>query len=168
MTTWLEEYAETEDLNRKYGLLRAEIARLRGRRDDIEFFDVDAVSSTVRRLNDTVSGELIVFVANDFGLPIAYRPEGVQVEVQNKIRQAVLQAKYDGANEDLNDIRQELLREHPGVHKVVVAEYSDEDVRYHLPEGSSQTTNFITVREVVGLMDYTTNSSQSDDQSLTY
>lgn len=41
-------------------------------------------------------------------------------------------------------------------------------VRYHLPEGSNDTTNFITVRETVGLIDYTTNSFQSDGLSVTY
>lgn len=168
MTKWVDEYTETEDLNQKYRLLRAEMTHLRGQRDNIEFFDIDAVSSDVRRLNDTVSGELIVFVANDFGLPVAYRPESVEVKAQDKIRQAVLQAKYDDTNDDLNDIRRELLREYPSIHKVIVAEYSDEDIRYHLPEGSNETTNFITVREMVGLIDYTTNSFQSNDQSITY
>lgn len=168
MTKWIEEYTETDDLNQKYKLLCAEITRLRGQRDDIEFFDPDAVSSDIHRLSDTVTGELIVFVANDFGLPKAYRPSSVEKDVQDEIRQAVLRNKYDDTNEDLNEIRHELLNKHLGVHKVVVAEYSDENIRYHLPEGSNETTNFITVREMVGLIDYTTNSFQSDGLSHTY
>lgn len=168
MTDWIEGYTETDDLNQKYKLLCREITRLRARRDNIEFFDPDAVRSDVRRLNDTVNGELIVFVANDFGLPRAYRPSGVEAAVQDEIRQAVLRNKYDDTNEDLDEIRRELLNEHPGIHKAVVAEYSDENIRYHLPEGSNETTNFITVREMVGLIDYTTNSFQSDGLSDTY
>ena len=168
MANWMEEYAKTDDSNRKYDLLRAEVTRLRGQRDSIEFFDEDAVRSDVSRSNETVDGELIVFVANDFGRPRAYRPSGVAKDVQDEIRQAVLQNKYDDTNEDLNEIRRELLDGHPGVHKVVVAEYSEENIRYHLPEGSNQTTNFVTVREMVGLIDYTTNSFQSNGLSTTY
>jgi hypothetical protein len=168
MDEFFEEYAAADDLNQKYRLLCAEITRLRGRRDDIEFFDEDAVGSDVRRFNETVEGDLIVFVANDFGRPRAYRPTGVDPAAQADIREAVLQNKYDGTNADLDDIRRELLAAHPGVHKVIVAEHADETIRYHLPEGSNETTNFITVREMVGLIDYTTNSFQSTELSCTY
>lgn len=168
MTDWMEEYTATDDLNQKYSLLRAEITRLRGRRDDIEFFDSEAVRSDLRRLNETITGDLVVFVANDFGQPRAYRPQGVAVSVQNEIREAVLQNKYDDTNKDLNALRRELLAEHPAIHKAIVAEHSEKVSRYHLPEGSNETTNFVTVREMVGLIDYTTNSFQHDGLSRTY
>ncbi|WP_232702719.1 hypothetical protein [Halobacterium wangiae] len=168
MSNWVEEYTETEDLNRKYGLLRAEMTRLRGRRDDAEFFDTDAVRCHVRRLNETVSGELVVFVANDFGVPRAYRARELGADAQDEIRQAVLENKYDDTNEDLDEIRRELLDDHPGIHKAIVAAYSEGVPRYHLPEGSNESTNFLTVREMVGLIDYTTNSFQSDGLSETY
>lgn len=168
MTGWMEEYTATDDLNQKYSLLRAEITKLRGRRDDIEFFDSEAVRSDLRRLNKSVDGDLVVFVANDFGRPRAYRPQGVAVDVQNEIREAILQNKYNDTNEDLNDIRCELLAEHPAIHKAIITEYSEGISRYHLPEGSNETTNFVTVREMVGLIDYTTNSFQSDGLSETY
>ncbi len=168
MTDWLQEYAETDDLNEKYRLLRRELTRLRGQRDEIEFFDTDAVGRDVRRLSETVDGQLLVFVANDFGRPRAYRPDGVDASVQNAVRQAILQNKYEDTNQDLNDIRQELLERHPAIHKVLVAERTDERVRYHLPEGSNESTNFLTVREMVGLVDYTTNSFQSEGLSYTY
>jgi hypothetical protein len=41
-------------------------------------------------------------------------------------------------------------------------------VRDHLPEGSNETTDFVTVREMASLVDYTTNSFQSDGLSVTY
>jgi len=113
MTDWLTEYTETDDLNEKYGLLREEMTRLRGQRDDIEFFDEDAVGSDVRRLNETVDGDLVVFLANDFGRPRAYRPSGVEREAQDEIRRALLANKYDDTNEDLNEIRRELLTHTP-------------------------------------------------------
>jgi len=168
MVDRIEKYAETDDLNQKYVLLREEMARLRGQRDSIEFFDPEAVCGEIRRLNDTVEGDLIVFAANDFGQPRAYRPAGVERDVQNEIRQAILQDKYDDTNGDLNGIRKELLDTFPEIHKIVVAEHAGERIRYHLPEGSNETTNFITVREMVGLIDYTTNSFQSDGLSVTY
>lgn len=165
---WMDEYADTEDLNEKYDMLRSEMARLRGRREDIEFFDAAEVRADIRDLNETVAGDLIVFVANDFGRPRAYRPAGVTLDTQDDIRRAILREKYDDTNDDLNDIRQELLTEHPAIHKAIVAAYADGDVRYHLPEGSTEETNFITVREMVGLIDYTTNSFQSDGLSESY
>lgn len=168
MTDWTEEYARTDDLNEKYRLLRREMARLRGRREEVEYYDHDAVGDRVRRMNEEVAGELIVFVANDFGSPRAYRPSGVPRDVQDEIRRALLQNKYDGTNEHLNEIRRELLAAHPGIHKVIVSEYVGDDVSYHLPEGSNETTNFLTVREMVGLIDYTTNSFQRDGLSVTY
>ena len=131
MTDWMGEYTATDDLNQKYSLLRAEITRLRGRRDDIEFFDSEAVRSDLRRLNETVTGDLVVFIANDFGRPRAYRPEGVVVGLQNEIREAILQNKYDDTNEDLNAIRRELLAEHPAIHKAIVTEHSEGTSRYH-------------------------------------
>lgn len=168
MTTPFEEYADTDSHNQKYRLLRDELARLRGQRDEVEYFDEEAVKRDVRQFNRNVDGKLVVFVANDFGRPRAYRSESVPKDAQNKLREAVLQDKYDDTNADLDEIRREILNAHPGVHKVIVAEYSDETVRYHLPEGSNETTNFITVREMVGLIDYTTNSFESDGLSVTY
>lgn len=168
MVTLSEKYAEAEGHNHKYRLLRDELAKLRRQRDEVEYFDEEAVKRDICYFNEDIEGELIVFVANDFGRPRAYRSENVAKSVQNKLRKAVLQNKYKDTNADLNEIRREILDAHPGVHKVIVTEYSDGSIRYHLPEGSNDTTNFITVREMVGLIDYTTNSFQSDGLSVTY
>lgn len=54
------------------------------------------------------------------------------------------------------------------MHKAIVSEHTGETLRYHLPEGSNESTNFVTVREMVGLIDYTTNSFQSDGLCETY
>lgn len=163
-----DEYAAAETHNEKYRLLRDELARLRGQRDEVEYFEEAAVKRDIRQFNADVDGELVVFVANDFGRPRAYRSERVAKTVQNDIREALLQDKYDDTTPELNRIRRALLDAHPGLHKVIVAEHSDGAIRYHLPEGSNDATNFITVREMVGLIDYTTNSFQSDGLSVTY
>ena len=159
-------YADADDPNERYRILRREMARLRGEGRDA-LFDADAVADTVRELDGRTDGVLVVFAANDFGLPMAYRPAGTGLELQDAVRRAILEEKYD-EDEDLDDLRRELLAEHPGVHKAIVATFEEGRVRYHLPEGSDETTTFLTVREMVGLVDYTTNSAQRDGLSTTY
>lgn len=56
----------------------------------LSFSNSDAIRRDLRRLNETVEGDLIVFVANDFGRPRAYRPQGVDKRVQNDVREALL------------------------------------------------------------------------------
>lgn len=164
MSDWMAEYAALDDTDEKYRVLREEMSRLR---EEGSVFDRDAVADTVRELAADNDGVLVVFAANDFGLPVAYRPAGTGLEIQSAVRRAILENKYD-ANEDLDDLRLELLASHPAVHKAIVAEFDQGRVRYHLPEGSSSRTNFLTVREMVGLVDYTTNSVQNDGLSMTY
>lgn len=161
---WIDEYREASDANQKYKLLRGEMTRLRRKGTA---FEPDAVAETIRNLADSVEGHLIVFPANDFGLPCAFRPEGVDREVQDEIRQEILDRKYK-SNVQLNDIREDLLRKHSAIHKVLVCEYRREEIKYHLPGGRHDNTNFLTVREAVGLVDYTTNSNQAEAMSRTY
>jgi len=168
MTGFLDAYAESDDVNEQYALLRDELARLRGLREEDAFFDPEAVAVTVERLSADVDGDLVVFAANDFGLPLAYRPASLDRSVQDDLRRAILENKYDDENEDLDALRRTLLDEHSGVHKAIVAEHTGDAIRYHLPEGSNDATNFLTVREMVGLVDYTTNSAQADGLSRTY
>jgi len=170
MDDWLEEYENAESPHRQYDLLRAEMARLRGEAHDAEdgeLFDPEEVAAALRSLDDSIDGALIAFVANDFGLPVAFRPDRVPRTAQAEIREAILRGKYD-TDEELNDIRETLLDRFPAVHKAIVAAYGEDAIRYHLPEGSNETTNFLTVREMVGLVDYTTHSAQRDGLSRTY
>lgn len=168
MSDWTAEYAEADGLNEQYRILRDQLATLRGRREAVEYFDEAAVAADIRTHSRGLEGALVVFVANDFGRPRAYRPDDVAQARQDEIREAVLEDKYDDSHGDLDAIRRDLLESHPGIHKAIVAEITPERVRYHLPEGSTEPTNFITVREMIGLIDYTTNSFQSDGLSLTY
>lgn len=177
---WLTSYTDTDDLNERYRLLQREMTNLRNslasefEDDDVdvteipELFDPEAVAATVRKLSDNVEGALVVFAANDFGLPMAFRPSGLSLSIQDEIRQAILDNKYDDENAALREIRDELLDRHPEIHKAIVTEYGEGEIQYFLPEGSNTTTNFLTVREMVGLVDYTTNSSQHEDLSVTY
>lgn len=177
---WISTYHDADDLNEKYRILRREMTRLRNELasefedDEVDaagipaFFDPEAVATTVGNLSTKVEGALVVFAANDFGLPVAFRPSEASLSVQDEIREAILNNKYDDENDYLREIRDELLDRHPEIHKAIVAEYGDDEIEYFLPEGSNSTTNFLTVREMVGLVDYTTNSSQREDLSVTY
>lgn len=165
---WLDTYRDSDDVNERYRLLRRELSRLRGEADtETDLFDADEVGALLRRLDEKLDGNLLAFVANDFGLPVAFRPDGTGMEAQRDVRRAILTGKYD-QHDDLNEIRQSILDAHPCVHKVVVAEHGPKRVRYHLPEGSTESTAFLTVREMVGLVDYTSNSVQREDLSATY
>jgi hypothetical protein len=180
-TEWAAEYERTDDLNEQYELLRSEMTRLRNdlvsrHTEDGEFdpstveeyYDSEAVAATIREANQALAGDLIVFVANDFGFPTAFRPEGAERSLQEDVRRGILENKYDDEADDLQSIRDDLLEGHPGIHKAIVAEQTGESVRYFLPEGSNETTAFLTVREMVGLVDYTTNSAQAEELSNTY
>lgn len=164
---WMDAYRTADDANEKYKLLREEMTRLRR---EGTAFDRDAVVETIRDLSNFVDGHLVVFPANDFGLPLAIRPAELGRGAQDEVRQEILAEKYSrrGETEDLNEIRENLLEEHPAIHKVLVCEYTEVEIRYHLPGGRHENTNFLTVREAVGLVDYTTNSNQAEGLSLTY
>lgn len=165
---WLDVYGETEDPNERYRLLRTELSRLRGDADfETDVFDSDEVGETLAVQGDDLDGDLLAFVANDFGLPVAFRPEGTSREALRDVRRAILTGKYE-RHDDLNEVREAILDAHPRVHKVVVAEHGPRQLRYHLPEGSTEDTAFLTVREMVGLVDYTTNSVQREGLSETY
>lgn len=176
--TWIENYQNAETLNEKYGLLRDEMTKIRRRAvrsvkkqrfaPGEVWYDPNEVAQTIAELDDEVEGRLVVFAANDFGLPRAFRPTDLERDVQEEIRQELLNEKYSDKHQDLDAIRQELLAEHPAIHKAIVAEWSEDGIRYHLPEGSSPDTNFLTVRETVGLIDWTTNSYQAEDVSKTF
>jgi len=161
------EYAAADDVDLKYRLLREEITRLRRAAEDRRFTENEAFMDLLRVHNETVAGTLLVFAANDFGLPVALRPAGTPKAIQAEVRREILREKYR-ANAELNGIRQDLLGADSRVHKVLVATHHDGQIDYHLPGGHHESTNFVTVREAVGLVDYTTNSAQADDLSLTY
>jgi hypothetical protein len=165
MADWMEEYRGADTPHERYEILCREMTRLR---ETHSVFEREAVAETVSSLNEQQEGELIVFAANDFGLPMAYRPEETGIEIQAAVRRAILENKYDDSHEELNVARQKLLEKHPRIHKAILAECNNGSIRYHLPEGSNMTTNFITVREMVGLVDYTTNSFQREGLSMTY
>jgi hypothetical protein len=184
MDDWLAAYADADGPNRRYRLLHEEAARLRRDAvDDVDFDDPnndltftqsDEFWSALRDHADRTDGHLVVFAANDFGYPVALRPEGLPRERPDEVRRAILDGKYR-ADDTLDAARRALLDADRRVHNVLATRLDDSDsdgdgdrMTYHLPGGRRDDTNFLTVREAVGLVDYTTNSAQAEGLSRTY
>lgn len=65
--------------------------------------------------------------------------------------------EYDTDRYDLNPIREALREADRRIHQVLVAEWWSDAVEYFLPEGKSEKSDFLTVREPLGLVDWTAN-----------
>lgn len=157
-------YAEADDVNAKYRILRREATRLRRRAvrpDDVKFTDDPAVVDVIRACNDRIDGALLVFAANDFGWPVAFRPEGTPERLQEDVRRELLREKYE-SDPELDRIRKDVLEVDPRVHQVLVARHDGDRIDYHLPGGWRTNTEFLTVREALGLVDYITNGHQRE------
>lgn len=168
------------EMNEAYQEHRRALQRLRSRVHDTAFdrvarFPLGKIARMLRTYNERVDGDLVVFVANDFGMPVAYRPTGVPKQRQNEIRTELLAEKYK-SDDRLDEIRKQLTTE-TKVHKALVGAIGDEEIRYHLPgvgsvgnevvdrddpEAATSATNFLTVREGVGLVDFCTNADQQN------
>lgn len=163
-TEFLTAYAEADSVNSKYRMLRREATRLRQlaeRPDDVKFIHNPAVLDVIRECNDRVEGTLLVFAANDFGWPVALRPEGTPEQLQEDVRRELLCEKYK-SNPELDEIRKAVLETDPRIHQVLVARHDGDQIDYHLPGGWKTNTEFLTVREALGLIDYITNGHQRE------
>lgn len=151
--------------NEQYRECRQELRRLRRRVgeqafDEVARFDETAVRDSVATHDEEIDGRLVVFVANDFGMPVAYRPSSLPIEAQNVVRERILDVKYD-RDDGLNAIRKDLT-DRTRIHKALVCSIGEESIDYHLPGAATGKTNFLTVREAVGLVDFCTNGSQTN------
>lgn len=161
---FLTGYAEADDVNAKYRLLRREATRLRRRAvrpADVKFTDDPAVIDVIRACNDRIEGTLLVFAANDFGWPVALRPEETPERLQEDVRRELLREKYQ-SDPELDRIRRDVLEADPRVHQVLVARHDGDRIDYHLPGGWRTNTEFLTVREALELVDYITNGRQRE------
>lgn len=59
-------------------------------------------------------------------------------------------------------IRRTILEVDPWVHQVLVARHDGDRIDYHLPRGWRTNTEFPTVREALGLVDYIPNGHQRE------
>lgn len=170
MSGFTETYAEAGNVDDRYRLLRLEAKRLRAEASDTDFRDNEEIHGILREWNAEVEGVLLAFLANDFGWPVAFRPEGTDAAIQDEVRRTILDGKYSPQPEDaaLEEIQTQLLDADERVHKGLVAVVDGEGVDYFLPEGKQEASSFLTVREPLGLIDWTTNSSGAEGFQRTY
>lgn len=153
------------EVNERYQRKRSELQELRRTVhatafDEVARFPVEDLVRTLRTYHDRVTGDLLAFVANDFGMPVAFRPNRLDKPVQDRVRVEILERKYQ-QDEKLNAIREAIV-EDVRIHKALVAAIDGDEIRYHLPGVTNGATNFITVREGVGLVDFCTNGNQKN------
>lgn len=170
MPGFVENYAKEDDTNESYHLLREEAKVLRREARDADFRDNDEIYDALQKWNQKVDGTLLAFLANDFGFPVAFRPEGTDAEIQDQVRQAILEGKYQPGPEhdELEVIQEELLGLDRRIHKSLVALVDEHAVDYFLPEGKNPVSTFLTVREPLGLIDWTTNARAAPGFQRTY
>lgn len=133
--------------------------------------DVDAIAGVCRERADGFDGRLLFFGASDFGHPAVFVPRGTDARADKVAVLDELHAesgKWQGTHEALRTVRTAVLEADPHLHKGFAALVSDGDVAYDLDAGTSDEYNFVTIRQVVGLVDWLTNSFQADALTTAY
>lgn len=172
---------ELGELNDRYRETLREQADLRGRgygtlEDEDAFppLDTDAISEVCREHAGRYDGRLLFFGASDFGYPAAFVPGDGAASGDRADGAAVLDrlhdadGKWQGSHEGLREVRDAAFAADPGLHKGFAALVSDDGVEYDLERGVDEAYNFVTIRQVVGLVDWLTNSFQADALTVRY
>lgn len=135
--------------------------------------DEEAIRSVLREDRSRFDGDLVAFAANDFGQPRVFLPESLSD--QDAALQAVLDAiheeKWRARNSALRDVRNRMFDQASGIHKGLCAAYRDDgSADYDIDFPSNATYNFLTIRQVVGLVDWMANAEEPwlEGRRLTY
>lgn len=162
-----ETLGEQADLRRRgYELLEAE--------DAFPPLDTDALSAVCRNHAARFDGRLLLFGASDFGHPAAFVPDRGAETIEGADRAAVLDGlheeagKWQGSHDGLRELREAAFAADPNLHKGFAAHVTDDGVEYDLEGGVDEAYNFVTIRQVVGLVDWLTNSFQADALTVRY
>lgn len=167
---------DVEVLNERYLDTLGEQADLRERgfetlRDADAFppLDVEAIGDVLATEGAEFDGDLVVVAASDFGHPAAFVPEGPEpaVALNRLLAELHREAGKWSEDESLQGVRTAVRDAEPNVHKVLPALLA-EDVRYDLPSGTDSRANFVTIRQVVGLVDWVANSYQAGRLTVRY
>lgn len=135
--------------------------------------DEDAIRSVLDENQSRFDGHLMVFAANDFGQPRVFLPEGVsdQDEALQAVVDAVHEEKWRARNSALRDVRNQMFDDVQGIHQCLGAVLRDDgSADYDIDSPSNATYNFVTIRQVVGFVDWMANAGErwSDGLRLTY
>lgn len=156
------------DINDRYHTIRESAAEMASEADKNEYwFDADAVREVLRDAAGDVDGELFAFVGNDFGLSLAFRPEGTARDRQEAVADALL-ARGEEEDGVLSAVADRIRATDDRIHKVLVAAIDvDGNVRYHCPLDGTPP-GFLTLCEAVGIVNVTTQGFRQSIVSQTY
>lgn len=147
------------DPNERYRELLGEQIELRSQHSpDV---DIEGVKAVLRERQDEFDGYLVVLVANDFGKPVAFLPEaaGDYSTVLNAVLDEIHEEKWSAEHDGLRAVRNQLFEAVDSLHKVLPALYfEDGSAEYDIAPGRDQAYNFVTIRQVVGLVDWIANA----------
>lgn len=133
--------------------------------------DEETIRSVLDENQSRFDGDLLFFAANDFGQPRTFLPEHLSEQEQDAALQAVLdgvhERKWRARNSALRDVRNRMFEEVRGIHQGFGAVYRDDGSGdYDIDFPSNATYNFLTIRQVVGLVDWLANAGDSWDDGL--
>lgn len=153
--------------NERYRQLLAQQIALRD--ENSSNLDTEAIRGILRDRQEGFDGHLLFFAASDFGQPRVLLPE--TVEDQDAALQAVLdrihEQKWRANNHDLREVRHRIIDEVRGIHKGLPALYRDDgSAEYDIVYGWHGVYNFVTIRQVVGLVDWMANAGDRWDDGL--
>lgn len=166
-------------MNERYLETLDEQADLRGRAygamEEAEEFpplDTDAIAATVADHAADFDGTLVFLGASDFGHPAAFVPEATDdpSALLNRLLDEFHRerGKWQGEHDGLREVRAAAFETEPNLHKGLAALVTGDGVEYDLGRGFGEEYNFVTIRQVVGLVDWLANSYQADGLTVRY
>ncbi|KYH27268.1 hypothetical protein HAPAU_07210 [Halalkalicoccus paucihalophilus] len=135
--------------------------------------DEEGIRTVLEEYEPDFEGHLIFFAASDFGKPRVFLPDGLpdrQLALET-ILDRVHQGKWNPDHAGLREVRNRVFEEVRGIHQGLPAVYHDEgEATYDLTGPWDGVYNFVTIRQVVGLVDWVTNADEewTDGRRLTY
>lgn len=135
--------------------------------------DEDAIRTILAESAPEFDGHLIFFAASDFGKPRVFLPANLADpdRALGTILDRIHREKWSDEHEGLRAVRNRVFVEAPGIHQGLPAVYyGPENAAYDLTGPWDGAYNFVTIRQVVGLVDWLTNADEewTDGRRLTY
>lgn len=125
--------------------------------------DTEAIADLLRKRQEEFEGHLVFFAASDFGRPVVFLPAGLDdhTEMLNAVLDRIHEQKWQAENERLRSVRHHVFDEVDGIHQGLAAVcYDDGSAEYDIVYGWHGVYNFLTIRQVVGLVDWVTNANE--------
>lgn len=139
------------------------------RRNNDPNMDEDAIREVLNERQSRFDGDLLFFGANDFGQPRVFLPESVsdQDAALQAVVDAVHEEKWRARNSALRDVRNRMFDEGTGIHQGLGAVYRDDgSADYDIDFPSNATYNLVTIRQVIGFVDWMANAGDRWDDGL--